>query len=87
MHIEQRHQAFSKVYDLLKPGGRFVCSLSIQDEWLDFGKWKLPLKLFNEKEDIQALQNVGLTIAGTQSIQENDELLSVIVCAEKGKVK
>jgi len=63
MHIEDKQSAINKVSGLLKPGGRFVLSISrSQDSVIDFGNRKI--KIF--PDDVEStrtyIKNAGLLL-------------------------
>jgi ubiquinone/menaquinone biosynthesis C-methylase UbiE len=83
MHIKDKKTAFHNIFNILNTKGKFVCSFSKQEKWLDFGKWKVELYPFDENKDIHILETAGFNIKNVEKIYDKDKEISVIVCAEK----
>ncbi|MHB8964226.1 MAG: class I SAM-dependent methyltransferase [Saccharofermentanales bacterium] len=80
MHIREKQAAIQKAADLLAPGGRFVLSISKNQETIfDYGSRQIELYPDTPAETGERLANAGLTVE-----RQFDTEFAVIFVAVKG---
>jgi len=80
MHIREKQAAIQKAADLLAPGGRFVLSISKDQETIfDYGSRQIELYPDTPAQTGEWLANAGLTVE-----RQFDTEFAVIFVAVKG---